>query len=194
MPIIPGRVVALGLEDTAREGVNLHDISGSHDLERVRQAVKMKIRSVTRLEADKTQVRIDVTNVGSGHRFPTGLPLRWAILEVNLSDRGSIVARREIEFKKVLLNERGVPVTREHEVFLAARSIGMDTRLKPKERRTVRLTFDNVRAPEGVVEATLWYYYSTRAVKTENGVETVEPVEMKFLLASEKRRLRGTGG
>ena len=188
MPLIPGNVVASKFDVPVREGVNLHNVSGSHDQERVRKAVAMKILSAVRLGQKKVRIRISVANTGSGHSFPTGLPMHRALLEVNLTDRGRQIGRRVIEFQKVLMN-RGRPITEEHEAFLEARSIRYDNRLKPKENRTIDVTFSNVEVSEGLVDVSFWYQYETRAVRVKDGIETIEPIEMKFLLAAEKKRL-----
>lgn len=189
MPLVPGRVVAMGLKSPAREGVNLHDISGSHDQEKVRKAVSLKILSAMRIGARKVRVRISVANIGSGHSFPTGLPMHRALLEVNLVDRGRRVAQRVLKFEKVLMNHRGMPITQEHEAFLEARSIRSDTRLKAKENRIVSVTFSDVEAPEGQIEAVFWYQYPCHVLREKDGVETIEPTEMKFLLATAKKRV-----
>ncbi|MFQ5490516.1 MAG: multiheme c-type cytochrome [Phycisphaerae bacterium] len=189
MPLVPGRVVAMGLKTPAREGVNLHDISGSHDQDRVRNAIKMEILSALRVGKNKVRVAVSVTNAGSGHSFPTGLPMHKAVLEVNLTDRGRQVGRRVIEFEKVLMNHRGLPITQEHEVFLEASSIRNDTRLKPKENRIIKVTFSNVEVPDGQVEVVFWYQYASHVLREKDGVETIEPVEMKFLLGTDKQRL-----
>jgi len=190
MPRIPGRVVALGLGTSERTDINLHDISGSHSVERVRSAVTMNIQSATRSGPNQVQVSVQVANVGSGHCFPTGLPTHRGVLEVELFDRGKPVAQRSIAFEKVLMNGRGLPISREYEAFFDARSVRNDTRLRPGERRTVSITFRDVYAPEAVVKASLWYEYCTKAVRVRPEGETIEPVEMKFLLASAQRALR----
>lgn len=189
MPLVPGEVVALKVKTRPREGINLHNISGSHDLERVRKAVTMEILSAVRLGPDKVRVRVSVSNVGSGHCFPTGLPMHRGILEVRLTDGWRELGRRTVEFEKVLLDERGMPITREHEAFLATRAIRNDSRLRPKEQRTISLTFENVDAPKCTVEASLSYQYSTRVLKLKDGAEVVEPMEMQFLLASARKQL-----
>jgi hypothetical protein len=193
MPMIPGRTVAPGLPSTLAQGVNLHNISGSHDLEQVRKAVTLEILSIERVGYDRLSVQIAVSNVGSGHCFPTGLPMHRAILELNVSDRGRSVARRDILFEKVLLNARGALINHEDEAFLEARSISRDTRLKPRERRIIPITFRDVVVPEGLVEATLWYQYDTRVLRSKNGEERVEPVNMKILLASGRRAVPRSG-
>ncbi len=193
MPLVSEHVSALGMRRDAPKGVNLHDISGSHNLETVRKAVAMKIVSATWLPPNRVSVEIVVSNVGSGHCFPTGMPLHRAVLEVNLTDRQRPLGRRDIEFAKLLLDKDGAPITREYEAFLDARAAGGDTRIKPKEDRSVVVTFYDVEPLEGLVEASLWYQYSTQCVVSKDGVDTVEPVEMKFLLASQKHRVPSPG-
>lgn len=189
MPLVPGRTVSRELKSTLAQGVNLHDISGSHDVEHVRRAVTMEIEGAERLGPDRVEVRISVHNVGSGHCFPTGLPLHRAVLEVNLTDRGRVVAQRTVKFEKVLLNEQWVAISREYEAFFDARSVASDTRLQPKEKRMLTLSFRDLPAPEGRIEASLWYEYDTQSVIARDGTETIEPVNMKFLLAARQRNL-----
>ncbi|MBI4580748.1 MAG: hypothetical protein HY718_13660 [Planctomycetes bacterium] len=190
---VQGRIVSLGLTAAAREGVNLHDISGSHDLEQVRKAATIEVLSVERLGQSNVLVQISVNNVGAGHCLPTGLPSHRVVLEVNLMDRGRVVAQQRIEFAKVLLNDRMIPIAFEEEMFLEARSIKIDTRLKPKEKRTVSVTFRDIQSPEGQIGASLFYEYSTRTMKLREDKEVSEPTVMKILIASQKRAVPGTG-
>jgi hypothetical protein len=189
MPVVSEQVSALGRKQSVPKGVNLHNISGSHNLEQVRKAVALKIVGVAWLPGNTVNVELLVSNVGSGHCFPTGIPMHRAVLEVTVTDRQRHVGQRTIAFEKQLLNKDGLPVTREYEAFLDARATGTDTRLKPKEDRRVVLAFHDVEASDGLVEASLWYQYSTQCVVRKEGVETIEPVEMKFLLALQKHRL-----
>ncbi len=193
MQPLAGRVAPWGMKDTEHEEVNLHNISGSHNSEQVRKAVTMEVLNVERVGGKNVLVRISVHNTGAGHCFPTGLPKHRAVLEVSLMDGDRLVARRTIEFAKVLLNNKGMPITNEEEMFLEARSIRSDTRLKPEEERIVTVTFHNAEMPGGQIEASLWYQYSTRTVKLKDGVEGIEPTEVKFVLASQKRPLPKAG-
>jgi len=186
MPVVAGKVAANG----GRDGVNLHNISGSHDLDRVRQAVTMKILYTTRPGAGRVQARILVDNVGSGHAFPTGLPLHRAMLEIHLlSSNGQLVRQQGVAFEKVLVDEHGGPVTDELGAFFDAVSIQSDTRLRPKEKRSVSVVFDNVNLESGSVQASLWYQYSTHALRGSGDAATIEPVDMKILLSRDERIL-----
>jgi len=187
MPTVPGRTVASNTLAVPREKVNLHNVSGSHDMEKVREAVSMEILSAEWLDDRKISVRIRVSNVGGGHCFPTGLPKHRGVLKVSLRNRGRRVRQQTIEFAKVLLNDKMMPIMNEEEMFLEARSISIDTRLKPNEERIVPVMFRDVETPEGQIEASLWYRYSTRTIKSRDEGEVIGPTEMKFLLSSQAR-------
>lgn len=191
MPLVPGRVVALGVKKDTMESVNLHNISGSHDIERVRSAVTMELTGHERI-GDRVWVYIKITNVGSGHCFPTGLPMHRAVLEVTLRDGATTVGRREIPFEIVMLDKSGRPLRREHEVFVEAARIRSDTRLKPNEARTIDVTFRDVKASRLAVTATLYYEYSTETLIEDKEGPRFEPVTMKFLVVSRQKTIKSS--
>lgn len=191
MPLVPGRVVALHVKDSA-ESVNLHDISGSHDLERVREAVAMKVGPYDWIE-DRLFVFVQVANEGSGHCFPTGLPLHRAALEVTLHDGTEQVARQEIPFGVVILDEEGRPLTRECDIFLRGARIRSDTRIRPNESRTIDVVFSDLMRKRLSLTATLYYEYVTETLVDEEGGQRIEPVEMRFLIASDQKTIRAVG-
>ena len=193
MPLVPGRVVALNVKEKTPASINLHDISGSHDLDRVREAITLKLDGVDWF-GDRVWVFLEVTNRGSGHCFPTGLPMHRAVLEVVLRDRGIEIDRREIQFAVVMLDKEGRPLQHEHEVFLQAARIRSDTRLKPKEARKIEVSFRKVEAPKLTVSASLFYEYCTETTVADEAGERIEPVEMKFLVASVQRTITKPGG
>lgn len=188
MPLVPGRTVALRVKETASTSVNLHDISGSHDLEKVRQAITLKLKD-TECLGDYLRVSLQVTNAGSGHCFPTGLPMHRAVLQVVLRERGREIDRREVRFEMVLLDKDGSRIRREHEVFLKAAQVDSDTRLRPLEARDIVVSFSDVKAPAVDIEASLFYEYSTETLRTEGAAERIEPIDMKFLIASVRDRI-----
>ncbi len=193
MPLVSDHVSALGLKRAGPPGVNLHDISGSHNLETVRKAVTVSITGADRRPDDSLRVRVLVSNVGSGHCFPTGMPLHRAILDLTVTKGQRQLGHQTLTFEKRLLDQNGKLITREYEAFLDARRVELDTRLKPKEARAVELTFADVDATDSHLEASLWYEYSTQCVVSRNGAETIEPVDMKFLVASHKYRVPAPG-
>jgi len=192
MPLIPGRTVSLDVKSETNGMVNLHDISGSHDIEKVRKAVTLEFGGYDWL-SDKVWVFLKVTNEGSGHCFPTGLPMHRAVLEVKLLKGDEVVGEREIAFEAVMLDEDGRVLQREHEVFIKAAKVRSDTRLKPNESRSIEISFRDVKASRLVVAASLFYEYSTETLVTDEKGERIEPAEMKFLLASCKHSLKPLG-
>ncbi|MFQ5411086.1 MAG: multiheme c-type cytochrome [Phycisphaerae bacterium] len=192
MPLVSGRVVAVKIKEDAPKSVNLHDISGSHDLERVRKAVKLKLEG-TEWFGKRVWVHLKVANEGSGHCFPTGLPMHRAFLEVVLREGNKQVDRREIPFELVTVDTKGRVIQREHDVFLNAARIRSDTRLRPEETREVEVAFRDISAAKLQVSASLYYAYTTETLVIQRGEKRFEPAEMKFLVASVKKTLRKPG-
>jgi hypothetical protein len=104
-----------------------------------------------------------------------------------------LVGRREIPFEVVMLDKRGRPLRREYEVFVKAARVRSDTRLKPDEVRTIDVSFRDIPASRLVVTATLYYEYATEALVTDEGTERIEPVRMKFLVASCESSMKPLG-
>jgi RNase P subunit RPR2 len=192
MPLVPGRVVALNIKEKTPTSVNLHDISGSHDMERVRKAITLEI-SGYEWHGDRVWLFVKVSNVGSGHCFPTGMPMHRAVLDVSIHDGLKLVDRREIPFEIVMLDKEGRPLHREYEVLVKAVSVRSDTRLRPGESRSLDLSFRDITAPRLTVTAALSYEYSTEALVTTEGETRIEPVEMKFLIASRQSSMKPPG-
>lgn len=191
MPLVPGRVVALNVKGQP-ESVNLHKISGSHNIDKVRDAIKLELVGYDWI-TDNVQVYVQVTNEGSGHCFPTGLPMHSAVLEVAIHDHESEIDRRRIRFGLTLVDDEGRPIAREHEVFLNAARVRNDTRIKPNEARTVDVRFSDVKAKRLMITADLYYEYATEALVEEDGVQRIEPVKMRFLIASGQARMKPLG-
>ncbi|MDO8631203.1 MAG: multiheme c-type cytochrome [Phycisphaerales bacterium] len=192
MPLIPGRTVALDVKRDGSGMVNLHNISGSHDLERVRKAITLSVAGYEWM-GDKLWVYVKVANEGSGHCFPTGLPMHRAVLEIALQKSGEVIGRREIPFEVVMLDENGRPIQREHEVFISAASVRSDSRLKPNEVRTIDISFRDIKPSRLEMTASLYYEYSTETLVVDEKGERIEPVEMRFLVASRQHSMKQAG-
>ncbi len=192
MPLVPGRTVSLDVKSETDGMVNVHNISGSHDIERVRKAITLDFAGYEWV-SDKVLVFLKVANEGGGHCFPTGLPMHRAVLEVRLLKGGELIGQREIPFEVVMLDDGGRPLRREHEVFIGAAKVRSDTRLKPNEVRTIEVSFRDIKASRLVVTASLFYEYSTEALVTEEKGERIEPVEMKFLVVSREHSMKPLG-
>lgn len=193
MPLVPGSVVALSVKPRTPKTVNLHDVSGSHDIERVRKAITLELVGYEWM-GERVWVNVKVANKGSGHCFPTGMPMHRAVLEVTIRDGGKEVGRRAISFEAVMLDEKGRLLKREHEVMVRAARLRSDTRLKPNEERTIDVSFRDVKATRLVLTAMLYYEYSTEALIVDERGQRFEPVQMKFLVASRQNTMKPLGG
>jgi len=192
MPLVPGHTVALDVKRDASGMVNLHNISGSHDIERVRKAIALSVAGYEWI-GDKVWVYVKVANEGSGHCFPTGLPMHRAVLEITLQKSGEVIGRREVPFEVVMLDENGRQLRREHEVFASATSVRSDSRLRPNEVRTIDISFRDIKPSRLQMTASLYYEYSTEALVVDEQGERIEPVEMKFLVASREHSMKPLG-
>lgn len=135
------RVVSPGLHAPKRD-VNLHDLAGGHSVEQVKTALEVKIKGVAP-EGSTLRVGVEVANVGSGHKIPTGTPSRKLLLKVVVRDRsGRLYLEQDRTFEKVMMDENKEVLREDHDIFLRSARIYYDNRLSPKEMREVWYSFD----------------------------------------------------
>ncbi len=116
---------------------------------------------IEKLSEDLAEVRVYVSNKGSGHKIPTGTPSREIYLEVNIKDEnGKSILLRHFNYKRILLDQYGMELKRDHEMILRSTKVLFDNRILPGETRLEKF---NVSIPEGIegisVDATLFYNY-----------------------------------
>lgn len=147
--------------------VTAHEFRGGHS--------KINLTHAVNLETEVTQadrlctVVVSITNAESGHKLPTGVPVRKLVLKVVMKtsyDQEIGSARRV--YRKVLTDEYGTILEDVPDMFLNATRIYSDNRIRPKETRVETLLFE---VPEGVsnysIETTLKYEYSRRVLSDE---------------------------
>jgi len=161
MPLTPGETVPASLAPP-RGKINLHDITGGHSIEQVKKAARVRILQVERKAGDVAEIKVEVANIGSGHSIPTGIPSRRLILEVVLFSGGREVTRFKREYQKKLLDKQGRLILEDHRLFLDARTVMEDNRLRPGEKRVEQ--FEAVILSKGPLraEATLRYIYEPK--------------------------------
>lgn len=121
--------------------VNKHDLQGGHSVEQLQRATKVEIIEVTKAP-DAVLVRVRVTNVGSGHKVPTGIPTRKLLLTGQLKDaRGAVLREETIRYQKVLGDAQRTPLETDADVFLRASTLLSDNRLAPQESRIEQFVF-----------------------------------------------------
>lgn len=159
MPLEPGNVVRPGF-GSDRKMINLHNISGGHSRDQVRKASTVKILSVRRELRNSVLVEVEVSNSGSGHSIPTGMPTRRVTLDVVLYAGDRVVRRFQRHYQKSLVDASGEILTDDHRVILDAESILEDTRLRPGERRVEKFYATVSSRKEALkAEANLTYLY-----------------------------------
>lgn len=159
MPMEPGNVVRPGF-GSDRKMINLHNISGGHSRDQVRKASTVKILSVRRELRNSVLVEVEVSNSGSGHSIPTGMPTRRLTLDVVLYAGDRVVRRFQRHYQKSLVDASGELLKDDHRVILDAESILEDTRLRPGERRVEKFYATVSSRKEALkAEANLTYLY-----------------------------------
>jgi hypothetical protein len=130
-----------------------HTWRGGNDAEMLKKAVKLEAA----VAPDGT-VTAKISNVGAGHKFPTGIEYREAILVVTAMDAGGA----EIKTHRELLANK-------------TKSGGADTRLDPGETRTVTV-------PTGVTSGTftMRLLYKLMASKSDQEATVVANAIMKL--------------
>jgi hypothetical protein len=182
-PIVDPKVKRSGLEMTA------HEFLGGHSEINLQHTATLK----TQLEVEKSKalVTIFVTNAESGHKLPTGTPVRKVILSVKiLDDKGNKIAEKEKVYQKVLLDQKGDVLTESYKMILDAASVLSDNRIAPKETRKENFEFD---LPPGIkpfsVQSVLRYQYPTPVLTA--GMMEVEMAKQVVNLSPEKVFLLG---
>ncbi len=178
MPLIPGKVVKSRIKSSNQKQINLHAISASHSTEQLKKALKVEIKSTDK-EEDIIEVVVGVTNVGSGHLVPTGVPSRKLILLVELRTPNEYFVQQRI-YQKIMLDESGNEVKKECEVFLKAASVSFDNRLRPRETRIERFAFAMPKNRKITITARVDYLYKTAVLS---------PTEMRVKMAEDIKKI-----
>lgn len=178
MPLIPGKIVKPKIKPTKQKQINLHAISASHSTQELRKALEVEIKEIYQ-EQDIIEVVVGVTNVGSGHRVPTGIPSRKLILSVELKTPNEYFHRHRT-YQKIMLDENGKEVKKEGEVFLQAAKVSFDNRIRPKETRIERFAFAKPKNKNITITARIEYLYKTSVLR---------PTEMRVKMAEDTKSL-----
>ncbi len=152
--------IAVTESGEGKEGstINRHDVSGGHSIPLLKKAVEVRIADVTR-DGNRVKVSVDITNAGSGHMVPTGIPSRMLVLNVYLkTDRGLVLSNRKI-YKKTLLDEEGNELTRDSDIFIKSAEVTSDNRLAPGETNREIFMFVIPRGAPVEAKAAVSYLY-----------------------------------
>jgi hypothetical protein len=166
MPLVEGKLVA-GKSKTGADMINSHNLSGGHSIVQVASAAEVSITSVERVLGGLRAV-VAVTNVGSGHMIPTGIPSRSLVLDVQLLDSsGAVVETATHEFRKTIVDKNHHELSTDADIIMKGAAVAKDNRIPPGE--TIEVPFNFAASPKKkyLVKATLSYRYSPLILKKE---------------------------
>ncbi len=140
MPKIEGQIT--NFSDGARgKKVFSHRLAGGYSLMQLKKTTRLKIKNIIRGK-DRMTVTVDVSNIESGHKLPTGMPSRKLVLYCEVRGAGRNVYKEKVVYEKVIFDKNGFELTSDAEIMLGyGSSIAKDNRLSPKETRTEKFTF-----------------------------------------------------
>lgn len=178
MPLIAGRVVQDKIKSSHQKQVNLHDISAGHSVEQLKKAVKVELRDIA-ADKDFIVVSVDVTNVGSGHRVPTGLPKRKLALIVDVKTPKDYLSQQKV-FQRIMTDSQGNEIKNDWAFFMNGVKELSDNRIKPREKKRESFTFVRPKNDDITVSARVEYLYETMVLN---------PVEMRVVMAEVSRKI-----
>lgn len=187
MPAYAGRSATNGPE---RPDVSAHVFQGGHT-EMLKKAATVSLRARVSDKSGARQVIIDalVTNAGSGHLMPTGIPgIRQLWLDLTVkSEGGAEVYSGRADYGATLLDEKGKPAM----PWKAVR-VGSDTRLAPQKsrRQTFRFTLPGPSFKMLDARATLNYRLISEQAAKSAGIEPSTPIRV----ASDQILISAEGG
>jgi len=161
MPKVPGKPIVDPSVKRSGLLMTAHEFLGGHSEINLQHAATL--RTDLQVESQKATVTVFVTNAESGHKLPTGTPVRKVILSVRLLDKkGNKIAEKEKVYQKVLLDSKGEVLTESYKMILDAATVLSDNRIAPKETRLEKFEFE---LPPGAkpfsAESALRYQYPT---------------------------------
>ncbi|HEB71548.1 MAG TPA: hypothetical protein ENI77_02890 [Nitrospirae bacterium] len=140
MPQTKGQI-ATGVTGGPEKKVFSHNLTGGHSISRLKKAVEVKIAKVVR-KKDRMTIHAHITNSGSGHRVPTGIPTRKLILFCEVRSVGGKVYKEKIVYEKVIFDKNDVELVHDEDIMLGRGvTIVKDNRIFPKETRKETFTF-----------------------------------------------------
>lgn len=148
------------IEGKRRNGPPDHGMVGGHSRERLARSIPVHAR--LRVSSDGAQVSVSLKNDLVGHATPSGIPTHRIRLSATLFDgAGNALATREETFGKVMGDGTGKPLTRPEEIFLSAREVLKDNRIRPKETREVTFSFPAGGAAPATASVSVTYEMAT---------------------------------
>lgn len=94
------------------------------------------------IKRQRAYVEVELSNEKGGHMLPTGMPSHRIVLVTKLvGETGNLLGLRELYFERVLGDERGNVLRYPDEMISRGEKVLRDSRIGPKETRTLGLVF-----------------------------------------------------
>ena len=141
MPRLSGQSVKEGLKVKGHDIINDHQLLGGHEPSQVRQAVLVRVESLTR-DGDRVSAVVALKNSGAGHYVPTGIPSRKLVLTVSATQRRRVIFQRDMVYQRVMQGADDRTLTEDWEIKLLSKRCLRDNRLAPLEVRRETFVFN----------------------------------------------------
>lgn len=179
MPMVAGNIVSPEIKSSEQKMVNRHAISAAHSTEQLQKAVELAIKRVDR-DDNFVYVEVELTNVGSGHAVPTGIPTRKLILWLELRTPTEYYSQNKI-YQRLLQDKEGKISEKMIDLFQRASAVAVDNRLKPRDTKKESFVFAAPKSKKFTVTARLEYFFAANVLS---------PAEIKVKMAEVSRDLK----
>ncbi|VAX15091.1 hypothetical protein MNBD_NITROSPINAE01-1469 [hydrothermal vent metagenome] len=164
MPEVEGEI-AIGVTADRGKKVYSHKLAGGHSVVQLKKALTLSIANVQRAGGMMT-VTANVTNSGSGHRVPTGIPTRKLILHCKVTLTNGKTFMEKKVYEKVLFDKDGNELTNDADIMMGlGDSIVKDNRIYPRETRSERFTFNIPDREEASISLWVDYLYQPKVIQ-----------------------------
>ena len=136
-----------------------------------------KALTITATPQGDRQIRIDITNSGAGHNFPTGDPDREVFITARLTNKdGEVLQTKELHIRRIIIWK---PIMIELS----------DNRIAPLETRSLLLTIPNSQSDQGLkIEVEGIYQILTERARdkleSRYGLKDYPPIRYSFVTKS----------
>ncbi len=158
MPRLGGEIVPPDIKEIPEKFVSTHGVAGGHSLTQLKKALRVKIDNLKR-DGNTVSGIVAVTNAGSGHAIPTGMPSRRLILTIEAKTTRKTVYTEQRVFQKVVTDAEGAELHKEGDFFIKGAKISKDTRIRPGETRQEAFSFTAPPSIDLDVSALVTYAY-----------------------------------
>jgi len=179
MPLTDGNVVEPQVKEGSQKKINLHAISAAHSNEQLQRAVKLEVRKIEK-DSNFIYVEVALTNVGSGHFVPTGIPSRKLILSAEVRTPNEYYVHQRV-YQRILKDKEGKNVEKIHGFFTQSTDVELDTRLRPFEPRLESFVFALPKSNKITVTLKLEYLFVANVLT---------PTELRIKMADISKELR----